>query len=251
MLIVSYNKKTRMGLGDFLRGALHLYRFCKKYKIKYDIDFKYNDIYPFLINKKKYKYRQKDIIYFNSSKNHKINYKKIRKQHKKNKNKYLIICTNIFKNETFNNREQKIFKNKLKLNIKKIDINNYIKNNKNLFKNYELIHIRFDDKYFINDNFDENIFFEIENLILNIINIKKNYILISNSKTFKNYMKKHNFLKIFDNEPAHLGKNNNYLKAKSTAFDIYLIQNAKKIYTYSQYKYLSGFVYWLANIYNI
>lgn len=54
-----------------------------------------------------------------------------------------------------------------------------------------------------------------------------------------------------DSDPNHSGYDTDHEKLKSTIVDLQIIQQAKKVYTYSVYNWISGFVHWCCLCYGI
>lgn len=242
MILSCYTKKHNMGLGDFIRGSLYIYRECKKYNLKFDISTQYNIINTYLENKT-YNFKEEDVIVFNY--NEKINYDFIKKICENNE--FVPISSNYYYNleklkyEKMNEEEINYFLNKFNFNFNDININ---------YNNFNLYHIRLSDYYFnLNNKLNKENIKKIENIILKKINKNELNILISNSKVFKDYMKKYNFIKIIDNIPIHTASSNDNINIKSILEDIYLIKNANIIFTYSEYQWISGFVFWLSQLY--
>ena len=50
------------GIGDFLRGSLYLYKFCKDRKLDFFISFKHHSISSFIRTKKEFEYEEKQIV---------------------------------------------------------------------------------------------------------------------------------------------------------------------------------------------
>ncbi len=50
------------GIGDFLRGSLYLYKFCKDRKLDFFISFKHHGISDFIKTKQEFEYKEKQII---------------------------------------------------------------------------------------------------------------------------------------------------------------------------------------------
>jgi hypothetical protein len=251
MIISTYVENSEMGFGDFLKGSIHLYKICKKYKIKFDIDLKYHPISKYFINCKKNIYQENDVkIFYNIGyKTHDFffkNFNDLIHEIINNKNNKYYICSNIFPKtkKPLMKNEKNIMKKLLKLKRKLISFNN-----KKFLKDYNIIHIRFLDNNINEYNLKK--FKNISRKILRNINKKYRHILISNNIYFKKYMKKYKFLKIIKNTPGHLGKINDKNKIYSTILDYFLIINSKKIYTYSEYSWISGFVNYSSKIYSI
>src|SRR5690606_41167446 len=104
MIISTYVENSGMGFGDFIKGSIYLYKICKKYKLKFDIDLRYHSMSKYFKNCKKYKYLKSDVKIFNNT-----GYKNIKPdffylfnaciQDAINiKGKKFFICSNVFPN---------------------------------------------------------------------------------------------------------------------------------------------------------
>jgi hypothetical protein len=116
--------------------------------------------------------------------------------------------------------------------------------------NYKLFHYRFGDEHICNkDNLN------IEYYAHLMHHKKENTVLISDSLLFKEKCKK--IVHVFLNDPIHTTSNPNYKQSRmdelilDTICDFYLIKYASAVYSYSCLPWLSNFVQWTSNIYDI
>jgi hypothetical protein len=115
------------------------------------------------------------------------------------------------------------------------------------YESYNIIHFRFGDDEIVrgnNINYDNYL-----NIFLN--NRKDNDILICDSFTFKNEVKKITNIFTFDINPIHIGYSKNIESLKDTLIDFYIMINSKEIKTFSVYGWISGFTFWISRIYDI
>jgi hypothetical protein len=56
---------------------------------------------------------------------------------------------------------------------------------------------------------------------------------------------------MFHLDIGHIGRDNDDKLIKNTLLEFFIMTNAKKIKTFSNYSWISGFVMWLSYIYNI
>jgi hypothetical protein len=210
--------------------------------LKFDIDTTYNSINKYLSNDNKYEYNEDDVILFYH--HDKINYDFLKDICEIND--FVPITSNyvdhqILKYDNLSEEEINYFINKFNFNFNEININ---------YSNYNLYHIRLNDSYFDQKkNIEKKKINELEKILLKNMNKNSLNILISNSKKFKDYMKNYDFIKIIDNIPVHTSFNKDTNIIKSVIEDIYLIKNANIIYTYSEYKWISGFILWYSKLY--
>jgi hypothetical protein len=77
-------------------------------------------------------------------------------------------------------------------------------------------------------------------------------ILLSDSKTFKEYVKeRHPTIIQFEHEIGHIGYDSSYNKLKNTFFEFILLQHATNISSFSVYSWTSGFVSSIHYVYDI
>jgi hypothetical protein len=145
-----------------------------------------------------------------------------------------------------------IFKQKLEFQYYYENIiNNFPNNYKE--KKYSILHIRLGDNYLVKNDADDTIVFEtLINKFITTNALKTNEdIIITDNKSLKNYIKNHNDLFTLDTIIAHTGINSEKEIIRDTLLEFFLLQNAKEIKTFSVYDWISGFVCWIAKIYDI
>lgn len=249
------NYDTMVGLGDCLRGTLTLYRLSKILNFNLIIDIRHHPISNFLVINNNI---HEKIIDENID-NFKFfflleNLKKYLEFELINNNSIYLHTNAIwnsdeitYNNNLLNNDEQNFLKNIL---IPNNDFNNYI-NQKifNLSENFNIIHFRIgDSKSFNNTLTDEELIF-YENIFKKYY--ETNDVLISDNIIFKNYIKLKYDINSYDTKICHLGNSNSSEEVKDTLFDFFLISKSKKVKTFTNYPWISGFIQWNSNIYDI
>lgn len=63
-IVNCYSENSKSGIGDFIRGSIHLYNVCKDFGVEFDIDVKYHPISKHISTNNKYEYSQEDIECF-------------------------------------------------------------------------------------------------------------------------------------------------------------------------------------------
>jgi hypothetical protein len=114
---------------------------------------------------------------------------------------------------------------------------------------YEIV-----ESYLLENNIDVNSLTEEELIFYENIFKKyydKNDVLISDNIIFKNYIKLKYNIKSYDTKICHLGNANYLEEVKDTLFDFFLISKSKNVKTFTNYAWISGFIQWNSNIYNI
>ena len=247
---------TMVGLGDCLRGTLTLYRLSKVYGFNLIVDIRHHPISNFfIINKHNYEdiidKNIEDLKFFYVTQNLQNYLENIIKTED-----IIYLHTNaIFNmNEITNainiltNDEKEFMKNILKPND---NFNNYIENKIiNLPKKFNIIHFRIGDtKSFNNNGLTQEELENYENIFKKYY--EENDVLISDNIIFKNYIKSKYNIIVYDVNIGHLGNTNNLEEIHGTLFDFILQSKSSKIKTFSNYFWISGFVQWNSNIFDI
>lgn len=242
--LITKNITYYQGLGDFIRGTLTLYRICKEYDYELIIDLNNHPIGKYFVNSnlEHIELVKNEINNFYSF----FYYDDLLEYIKKNNNKQIIILnTNaIYKFENIKEYDINYITDEEAIYLKKIFKfkDKYIKlfNDKlnKLPKKYNIFQIR------VNDNLDKNEIDKI-NEIINIfkINFEKNDIVISNSSFIKKILVDKFNCNIIEGEITHVGldKNTSHF---NTLFEFFLVSKANKVKTFSNYWWISGFVFW-------
>jgi len=236
---ISDNYDNFWGIGDMLRGTLNLYLFCLENNYNFIVDIHLHNLSKYIIHNN-HPYinlieKNKDKIPFISDIQNYIN---------NNNDDVIFLFTNLYQ-EIYNlTDETKNFMNNLLKPKKEFElyINNYINN----LNNFSIIHFRLGDDELVRNN--KNVDYEKYINILKNINFNKNDIFISDSVSFKEFIKNKNInITLFNTIPRHIGLNNDL---KDTLFEFFLLSKANKIYSYSIYGWDSGFVKWNSIIFD-
>jgi hypothetical protein len=235
------------GLGDLLKGLIHVYQLSKKHNFELYVDMQYHTLSNYFKTiEHQYKDNVKDNIHniylFNND---------VEEYILNNYNNYPILylmCNKLYK-ENITDDCREYIKNILIPNDKlQLYITNKI--NKIPYEKYEIIHYRIGDYEMTTGKENTNISKNYHNFMLNIhLTKKENTILISDSKSFKKYVKKFTHIFAFDDEPTHIGTYNNNLY--DSLADFFIIIGSSSIKSYSIYEWESGFIKIPSDIYNI
>lgn len=140
----------------------------------------------------------------------------------------------------------------------KLEFQNYYENILNNFpinykdKKYSIFHIRLGDNYLVKNDDNTIIFEAFINKFIDENVLKTNEdIIITDNKLLKDYIKSRNDLFTLDTIIAHIGIDSEKEIIRDTLLEFFLLQNAKEIKTFSVYHWISGFVCWIAKIYDI
>ena len=251
----TYN--TYWGIGDCIRGSLTLFRLSKILNFNLVIDIRHHPISNFLI--KKY-HIYENIVDENINELKFFQYLNNLQNYIENSfinNDIVCVHTNAFINENeiyfmyidpLNNEEKEFIKNIFNYNEQCI-FNFNLKLN-NLNENFEILHFRIGDNYFLNNiNLVNDDLIKFENVFKE--NYREGDLLISDNQFFKSYIKSKYNITIFDVAISHLGIDSDLSMVENTLFDFYIQSKCKKIKAYTVYEWISGFVQWNAKVYDI
>ena len=233
-IIHVYDSKYPVGLGDFLRGSILLAQYAKYYNMNFKINISGHIISNYLNNISEILPPDIKINFLGWSDYIKLELfeSKINEFIKSN-DMVFYIQTNLFYNKNLVSNDICEYINScFTFKQKYYDIANKL----NSLKDYNILHIRCNDKNF-NTNFnDDELFKKIRNLKLN-----NNTITLSN-----NYQLKKKINKIFgfyyiDNKAVHIAKTNNYTDLEATIIDYIILTRSSKTYCFSYYGHGSGF----------
>lgn len=262
-------KYSYTGIGDLIRGSVVLNKLSKMDNFNLIIDFTYYNINNFL--------EKKNHLYYDYIKSMDISnipfifkYKELNSYIKNNTDDVILVTTNtIYKqdhttlhNFNLDDDDKQLIQSYFKPNDY---LNNLIdeKISRFTFKNnFNIIHFRINDSY--NIEIGESILQDnlkiIENKnLINLENIflkfyEKNDILLTNNLFFKNYIKDKYNCYTLDCKLQHLGLINSTTENNvliDNLIEFFIQTKSGKIKTYSDYEWVSGFVYWNSLVYDI
>ncbi len=240
------------GIGDLLRGTIKLFQLQRYLKFQLIVDISLHPISTFIENSTH-------------------DYTSLIENNKNNISYYYIDTLQSYLAETLNNDqiillttndktiETLPITNSCKLFIKnmlkpkpefQMYLDNIIDNLPN--KEYNIFHIRLGDNFLIKNNNCTINFEEFINKLIsnNAINPTKDIIITDNSQ-LKKYIKTRNDLYTPDTNIKHIGVDTNLETIRDTLIELFIMQNAEQIKTFSIYDWISGFVVWISKIYDI
>lgn len=282
----AYYNESCSGVGDFIRGCCYMHKIFKNTNISLEIDFE-NHYLGKYVKSSTPKFREeifdtekhnKDLcspkIYFANMMINIKNALKVLKEKKKinilsNFSDYVSLDAN--SRPKYSLEEDQILFMKQNM-IFSEDVMDYVKRLN--IKKFTLIHFRLGDREMLNDeNLDENnintkkynvSYKECINKIDEIAkNTKNQIVVISDSNKLKEYLKDNKRIICPHLKSDHCSHNPGYVKDYNidhqkkkeamfyVAVDMYLSSIAENIYSYSVYPWGSGFVFWIAKIFNI
>jgi hypothetical protein len=238
---------NKQGLGDKLRGTIAIYQYCRLNNIECIFDATFSEFGKFLKNSKPN----------NSNLNINTPIASILNVYDDDQ-----AIKNLIDNELKDKNEAYVFCNsfpQVPLSSEDLDFLNYITepidelkekvdNLLSNLNNFTIQHFRF------KDGIDPD-YYKCEDcykLLKNTYN--KTDILMSNSKVFKDYVLDRIDMRVIDCdgcEQLHVGNNSSSKVVEFTLIEYYILCKSKSIHTYSEYDWISAFVYWPAQFYNI
>lgn len=231
------------GFGDNVRGLISILQIQKILKFELKVDFSHHVFgnffkhLPIDANFKQYN------LFIYSDFKYNLNDTKMLTDFLSNESD-IIISTNIRPMEEID-EDMKMFLKKV-LELKPTAKKYLEKKISMLPANYHLFHYRFGDDV-LNNKEEVNTDVCFKNFEKNA---KENAVIISDSLVFKQRV--YDFYKnkgvfVFLNTPTHTNQEENI----DTLVDFFLIMNAKSINCYSNYFWISNFVFWTSIIYDI
>jgi hypothetical protein len=269
------NNIPAAGLGDYIRGSIFLYQYCKLGNIAFDMNMNYHGIDIILNN---IHYPIKDYYLENIEHSSILNYHpEVVNKNDINiyievinsvnlylsncmvdENGVLYSCMKTYPIFQLTSDDRIFIKNCLKYN--KI-LENELNNKQNLYNlignNYNIIHIRSGDKYLIDNNtITNNIISKLKSAIGYYIknNTNKQIILIGDSNNILNILvQQYPQLINFNNNISHMGEGVNctYDNIINNMIEFYIMAESSSIFSISSYNHGSGFSKWCAEINNI
>jgi hypothetical protein len=239
---VTFKNHDYFGLGDMLRGSLVLFRLAKDRGYNINVD---THLYPCMKFAKKCTSEYSEFIDKNSKligmihRNIYPNESWFDEKTNWIEDKIFCMSNHGSTDDVCKNQEEKEFLKSIISPSEEVqkEVNNILSK---LPKEYNAIHARFDDKKIIEEfkDYDLNMFDNIK---------EENDILFSNS----NYFKQNCNITSVDLQISHTGYEKDQEKLKNTFIYFHLIANSKKIKSYTDYSWTSGFVWWCSQIYDI
>ena len=246
--VSNFNQSTKSniwGLGDLIRGTFQLYQICRKHNFSFDLDFNNHPISQIMIERPEQKYKHASKVNFHLFLNTLEMEKFVLKAALEEKKELFIMTNGCLPLSSVYANQFKIFINRyfqLKSEYQKL-----LENSLPSPKSYEVLHIRLGDDYLIDK----------KNLITKGIkkvlksNINRNTILISDSIHLKNYAKFKFSVRTLSTQPTHFGLKIDAKRTFDNFLEFNILRGANNIKTFSNYSWISGFVYIPSIIYGI
>ena len=243
------------GLGDYLRGSLSLAGICESLGLSFELNYSQHPIYAHLVNKHSnmHSVNLSDVPIFHMEDVNKLlnALKEITSTQLQN-NIVIPVTTNCWHLENgISNETREIIRKSMtpnsELEITVKEIQSILASNE-----YNVVHIRMGDKYLLDNQQNEKIYYTFYTMILSSLPRDIPYMLFSDDNNFKEYCKKRGIM-VSPTQPCHLSDSVESIseKVKGTLSDFFCMSQAKTIYKYSNHVYGSGFLDWCADIYGV
>jgi hypothetical protein len=269
------NNVPAAGLGDYIRGSIFLYQYCKIINVNFEMNINNHMLNSVLDNKYNQikKYYLENIEHSSIINYHpgitKLNDVNLYIDTINNINNYisrcmiddngvLYVCMKTYPIFKITDDDKLFIKDSLKNNkILEIELNKQKQKYNIVPKMYNIIHIRSGDKYLIDNNtVSSTLIEEIFNVVGDYINKNndKQLILIGDCNVVLNMIvEKYPQLINFNNNISHMGEgvHSTYDNIKNNMIEFYIMGESSSIFSLSSYYHGSGFSKWCAEINNI
>lgn len=224
------NQSGCWGIGDMIRGTIFLFEYCKKNNYHFILDIQLHSVSNYL----KYEPHQySDVI-------------------SKNKDNILFVTPETISHYAQN--EVNYFFTNSFYDVISQDAKDFMRNaltpndsfNDTLSKyliqdEYSVLHYRLGDNY--NGNIVNYLFHLNQH-----INTNAKQVFITDCKQLKELVKHNTSLLIIDIDPGHIGEN---INVQNDLIEYFILIHSKNIKTYSNYSWISGFVYSVNQVFDI
>jgi hypothetical protein len=236
------------GLGDFIKGSIYLLCLCDRSGFDFDLNISNHPISKFINN-------DSNLIDINLARrwNYDESFIKSLKSLKSRSVCY-TYATRAFMDDTVTSQQLERIKNMFLPSTELNSDINAIINQLNLPSDYNVIHIRTGDVYLIDGKtLSMTSTVLIERKILKYTDNAKKYLILSDNKDIKQYLKKHDNFYANDNTASHLGRirSDDIDIGKDSLIDFFLMTRATSILTFSVYSWGSGFSECASKLYNV
>jgi hypothetical protein len=244
----NYLKETNFyfGLGDLIRSTIKLFHLSKIMHFRLIVDIQHHPISNFL---KSYEHEFSEYVRDNKNNIQYVCYGGVEDyiNETKSEKDILLILTNDFYEGDVSIECKNFIKKILRPND---NFQNFINNkiSKIPFNIFNVYHYRINDNDFLNKT--EEIIYE--NFLVHFKNNKEyNDVLITDTINLKKYIYLNEDVFVFDTKICHLGLSSDLDEIRDTLFELFLLSYATKIKTYCKIHNISGFVKWIACVYDV
>ena len=261
VVIMVWMQDQLAGLGDLLRGTMHLHGLSHRLNFRLIVDTQLHPISKFLIsNSHEYseyvlQNKNKIINLINSSIHSEDVIKNYLMRPDSNQTPIMLMSNNMefmHPSAPANSLIRTILtpteEFKAELNSMRAAFN--------ISNNYSILHLRLGDEDLVKCAVNIKKYNEILKIIDAHVNPNDNMLIIADSFAFKQYLchvRPHLINRIIPTRPVHLSHSSDKdtRMIKETLFDLFLMTNSKFIKTHTIYTWISGFVQWVSRAFNI
>lgn len=258
-VIMIWMQHPLAGLGDLLRGTMHLHCLSQQLNFRLIVDTQLHPISKFLIS---IPHEYSDHVLENNNKiinliNSTTNSTDVIKNHLMHPDSIntpiMLICNNM--ESMHPSADTKLFIRTI-LNPTeefKAEFNSMCAAFK-ITNNYSILHLRLGDEELVKRTVNVNKYNDMLKIIDAHVTPHDNMLIIADSFAFKQHLchvRPHLTNRIIPTNPIHLSHSTDKDMIKETLFDLFLLTNSKFIKTYTIYTWISGFVQWVSCAFNI
>jgi hypothetical protein len=232
------------GLGDLIRGTIKLYKLSKRMNFNLLVNIQLHPISNCL---KQQNSEYDDLIISNKDNIKYITLGKLEEYIESSTEDILYFLTTDYCDDDITDDCKQFIKDILEPNE---ELNNLLETFlSSKEEDYEIFHCRLGDNNIKND-VSTKIIEDMDRILDKYRTC--NDIFMCDSKYYKNHLSTNKpEICILDLDIGHLGYETDEIRVKNTMFEFFIISRSKNIKTYSNYYWISGFVFWLGKIYDI
>lgn len=263
VVIMVWKQDQLAGLGDLLRGTVHLHALSQQLNFRLIVDTQLHPISNFLISDSHeysdFVLQNKDNVLnlVNSINGVEEVIKKLLMHPDSTKNPILVISNSMENVNIPPNAHTKSFIRTILIPTEefKTEFNSMCTACK-ITNNYSILHLRMGDDDLVKHSINIKKYKENLSIVDAHVKSNDNVLIISDSFRFKQYLlhvRPHLMNRIIPTKPVHLSHSTDKdaRMIKETLFDLFLLMNSKSIKTYTIYTWISGFVQWVSHAFNI
>ena len=262
VVIMVWMQNPLAGLGDLLRGTVHLHELSQQLKFRLIVDTQLHPISKFLISNSheysEYVLQNKDSVLNLVNSPNCMDVIEACLMHPDSKQNPILLISNNMENiniapsahtnsfiRTILNPTEE-FKTEFNAMCAEFKIAG----------NYSVMHLRLGDEDLVRHAINVRKYKETLPIIDAHVNANDNMLIIADSWGFKQYLchvRPHLTNRVIPTKPVHLSHSSDQdaHMIKETLFDLFLLINSKLIKTYTTYTWVSGFVQWVSYAFNI
>lgn len=236
--------KITWGLGDLVRGTIHMYQLSKKLQFNLIVDIHLHPIHTCLDydgNIDEYAFVDENAYNIPFV----INVEKFLVAH--NENKFCVLTNDWFQ-EPITDECKNFIKSILQPN-KTLEQRIELTLHNLPFKNYNILHYRLGDDLLVRGSNENNTFDDLLAKLRTRSN--SNTLFISDSESFKSFTRSQTNTFMLNTIVRHIGFDKHGNELSDTLLEFFIMTKADYIQTYSVYCWMSGFVSIAKNVYGI